>query len=448
VNSRVGGAHEYEHEHPTEAEVRSLLKEKSSASTPGAARVVRHLLKECAACQERSRAQLRPKGGYDYNVAFIGAERKLSDFFAEGRSYPVAADILGAELRSLPETEQKNRAGEDQRFRSRELVELLIESSHAARYSNVSEMLQLAELAELVAEACTVEDTGSAAKLADLRGRAWGHFTNPLRISGRLQDAEEAITTAQRYVEAGTGDPSLRARTLEQKASLRKSQGRYPEAIELAEESAAIFFEIGQTHDFASALVHKALACHYAGMAEESVDVLNRAIPLIDPETNPHLLLAACHNLVFSYIALDLPEQALSLYFEARDLYKEFEDDIILLRASWQEGQLLRDLGHLTAAETTLLQARKGFVERNLAHEVAMVSLDLAWVYVKLGRTDSLKQTVAEAVPIFTSLRVGREALAALLQLQHAAGQEQQALELIRMLNTRLAPLASRNAGK
>lgn len=446
MNSRVVGAHGYEH--PTDAEVKSLLQEKGSASTQGASRVVRHLLRECAICQERSRAHLKPSDGYDYQRAFLGAEQRLSDFFAEGRSYPVAADILFNELRALPENEQKNRAGEDQRFRSRELVELLIERSHAARYSNVSEMLQLAELAELVAEACTVEDTGSAAKLADLRGRAWGHFTNPLRISGRLQEAEEAITTAQIYVKAGTGDPYLRARTLEQKASLRKSQGRYPESIELADESAEIFFEIGQTHDFASALVHKALACHYAGMTEESVAVLNRAIPLIDPETNPHLLLAACHNLVFSYIALDLPEQALSLYFEARELYKEFEDDIILLRASWQEGQLLRDLGHLTAAETTLLQARKGFVERNLAHEVAMVSLDLAWVYVKLGRFDSLKQTVAEAIPIFTALRVGREALAALLQLQHAAGQEQQALDLIRTLNTRLAPLATRNTGK
>ncbi|HEX5720894.1 MAG TPA: hypothetical protein VF179_32360 [Thermoanaerobaculia bacterium] len=356
----------------------------------------------------------------------------------------MAAEILSTELRSLPKAEQKDQARHNLRFKSKELAELLIESSHATRYRDVSEMLHLAELAQLVAETCTVEDTGSASKLADLRGRAWGHVGISLRVSGRLQEAEEAITTAQRYLEAGTGDPPLQARLFEQRSSLRKTQGRYPEAIELADEAAAIYLEIGQTHNHATALVHKALACHYAGFAEEAVAVLNHAIPLIDPEKNPHVLLAACHNLVFSYVALDQPEQALSLYFEARDLYKEFEDDILLLRAGWQEGQLLRDLGHLNAAETALLQARKGFVERNLAHEVAMVSLDLAWVYVKMGRIDSLKQTVAEAIPIFTALRVGREALAALLQLQHAAGQEQQALELIHMLNTRLAPLAGR----
>lgn len=410
--------------------------------------MVRHLLRECSACQERSRTQLRPKGGYDYNEAFVSVERKLSDFFTEGRSYPVAAEILSVELGSLPKDEQKIRARNDPRFKSRELAELLIESSHATRYCNVSEMLHLAELAQLVSEACTIEDTGSASKLADLKGRAWGHFATSLRVSGRLSEAEEAITRAQRYIEAGTGDPPLRARLFEQTSSLRKTQGRYPEAIELAEEAAALYLEIGQTHNHATALVHKAVACQYAGMTEEAIAVLNQAIPLIDPERNPHVLLAACHNMVHGYIALDQPEQALSLYFEARDLYKEFEDDIILLRAGWQEGQLLRDLGYLTAAETTLLQARNGFVERNLAHEAAMVSLDLAWVYVKLGWFDRLKETAAEAIPIFTALRVGREALAALLQLQHAAGQEQQALELIQLLNSRLAPLAARSTAK
>lgn len=435
----VSGWHDVAPESPTEYEIRELILHPGAARGSSTARIGRHLLAGCRICHERVRAALAPPE-LNYDEAFAGASRALSDFCAKEKPPDHPAEALLQELAQLSEAKQLRRMDSDRdRFATPELVRRLIEDSHSNRYTDGGRALHLAHLAQLAASSCSIEEAGSETRLSDLRSRAWGNFGNSLRINGRFSEADDALTAARSYLEAGTGDPLLHAGLLGQIASLRTLQGRYPEALELSEEEAEIYREIGYTHNYASALVQKAIACQYAGEAEEAIVLLNEAIPLIGPEQNPHLLLAACHNLVLSYVAIDQPEQALSLYFEIRSLYKDFEDNLILLRVGWQEGQLLRDLGHLQPAEAALLEARSGFMERNLAHEVALVSLDLAWIYVKLGRTDVLKQTVTEMIPIFSALRVGREALSALLQLQHSAEQEIQALEIIRSLHSRIS---------
>jgi len=440
----------------------------SARETDRNRRVMRHLLAECGECHSRLSAMGWDRGrldrlfrlpaeeeqeresvaGYDYSRAFNNTEQALSTFFAEGRQAESAPEELMAELAPLPLEEQSRWVASYSRFANPQLVKRLVDASHASRYENPARMLHLSHLAHLAAEACTVVMAGSTARLADTRAQAWRQYGNALRVAGRLREAEEAFARAHKLCAEGTGDPPLRAKLYEQTASLRYFQRRFDQAIEMADEAGRIYRELGETQAQANTLVLKAIALLYSGEAEAAVRVLNRAIPLTDQERDPHLLLAACHNLIRCYIDLERPEQALSIYFEARDLYKEFNDSLISLRAGWQEGQLLRDLGHLGAAEEALLRARQGFIERDLFYEAAVVSLDVAAVYLKLGRAESLQQTVEQMVPIFTNLGVDREALAALLQLQQVSHQSRQAFELIRFLNSRLEQLPHRQSLK
>jgi tetratricopeptide (TPR) repeat protein len=456
-------------DHPSQEDFASFLR---GTPFPGGrartARVMRHLLSDCAVCRDGltlsgwnkdrlsrlvqpvtkdSAAEESLAKAYDYSGAFAAAERSVSAFLAAEGSEPVIpAPLLLQELEAVEPEERIRRVSAGAPFATPSLVRLLVERSHSLRYKDATEMLHFAHLARLAAELCSPDQAGGEMRLADLRTRAWGQLGSALRVSGRPQEAEEALVTARGYRERGTGDPVLRASVLERVSSLLVFQGRFNEAIEMYEEAGQIYDELDQSDRLAGIMIYKAIAFIYSGETERAISILNQAIPLINHEEDPHLLFAACHNLIWCYVDLDRPDQALTLYNQARELYKEFDDPLILLRATWQEGRLLRDLGHLRAAETTLLRARKGFLDKKLIHEVALVALDLAAVYVKLGRVDEVKQTVLATLPVFHALRVNLETLAALLQLQQVADQEQQALALIRTLHSGIEALPKKSA--
>jgi tetratricopeptide (TPR) repeat protein len=460
-------------DHPKTEDLEAFLRD---VSQPGHALrnaiVVRHLLASCQICHDRLEAigwspsrlerlvylpggkhegeagGVRLGNGYNYDRAFARTEQAVEEILATAPPPLLPVEELLRELDSATREAQLARAEEDERFAIPQLVQPLIERSHTIRYEDPESMLHWASLARSIASRSAVNGAGNPARLADLRARAWGQYGNALRVNGRLREAEDAMASAYRYSAAGTGDPILKALLREQMASLSMFKRRYDEAVVALTDAAEIYRQLGDTHAFARTLVHKSNALLQSGETGMAVDLLNQAIPLIDHEGDPHLLLAACHNLVRCYIDLDQPERALSIYSETRDLYKEFGDSLILLRANWQEGQLLRDLGHLRAAETALLRARRGFLDRGLMYEVAVICLDLAALYVKLKEVDDLKETVIATVPIFRALRVDRDALASLLQLQQVADQEQEAMELIRFLNARIEPLARHGLAK
>jgi tetratricopeptide (TPR) repeat protein len=430
-------------DHPTTEDFERFLQCSPRPSNPGNnAWVVRHLLQDCTICTltfrelKQSRTVLsrllevalpspdsedvRPAKTYNYEWAFARTERVFHSFLAQRPAHELPERL--SELASLPEGEQIRRVSLGGRFADPELIQRLMDRSHDARYQSPRKMLHLARLAHLASEACTTGAAGGDAVLADLQAQAWGALGNAQRICGNLPEAEQALNTAFQKYEQGTKSPPILAHLLTQMTSLRIYQRRFDEAIRFAEEAGRIYRESGNRHELSGTMVQKAIAILYSGEAESAADVLQRAIPLIDRDEDPYIFLAAHHNLARCYIDLDRPEETLALFVEAKPLYQECKDPLILLRATWQEGQLLREIGHLRNAKAALLHARQGFTEQGLAYETALVSLDLADVYDKLGMPDELRQTIAEAMPIFRSMRVGREVLASLLRLRQTAG--------------------------
>jgi tetratricopeptide (TPR) repeat protein len=431
-------------DHPTAEDFRSLLQQSPKPiSLESNALTVRHLLADCEVCRStvrglRGASSLlvrifdlplpnsgpdKPANCYNYDWAFARAERTLAQHLARGSPSERLPEWL-TELDRLTEGEQIRRISTGGRFSDPELTECLLDRSHAARYQSPRKTLHFARLARLAAEECTSERAGGEEKLTDLQAQAWGAFANAQRICGNLPESEEALSVAFQKGEGVRGSLRTRGQLLTKLCSLRLFQRRFEEAIAVTKEAEEIFRQLGEGHLQATALILRANALLLAGNADAGIPLLQQAMPNIDHDEDPHLFLIVRHNLFCCYAELDRPDEALALHVESRDLYQKCNDLLILLRATWQEGKLLREIGHLHNAEAALIRARQGFMEQDMAYETAMVSLDLADVYWKLGRFEDLRRTLAEALPIFRSLRASREVLASLLRLQQAAEQE------------------------
>lgn len=398
-------------DHPSLEDLTRFLRNDSRSAPALNAKIVRHLLSGCRQCRDLlAKAGTAPSSAakdYDYSAALEAVGITISTFLSGGVRAPLAKVLSFSR--------------EVDHSASPSIVRSLIARSHGLRYSDPEEMLCLADLARAKATECDAETAGGQDQLEDLRGQAWGHFGNTLRVHGRLAEAAEALAEAERCLTAGTGNSQLRARLLEQRASLLIAAMSFDEAIQVNAEAIRFYREGGKHELLAGALLRTANALVYSGRAEEAIVHLNQMRSLLDPVKNPHLLLAYWHNLVQCYIEFGKPEEALACHSKAGEFYKKHPDPMILLRASWQEGKLLREIGHLRNAEAALLRARKGFLDRRLTYEAALISLDLAEIYLKLDLIEDLKRMVQETTTIFTGFGIDPRALRPLLEVQEAA---------------------------
>jgi hypothetical protein len=169
-----------------------------------------------------------------------------------------------------------------------------------------------------------------------------------------------------------------------------------------------------------------------------------RGFCLIDRKLEPQLALAAMHNLIFYCSELGAPEQAAALLKQAIPLYESLGGPLDLLKAQWLAGKIAAKRRSWFAAEGIFGKLRGTYRERGLPFHEALVTLDLAVVWLEQGRHREIFGAVEQMLATFRVLHIAPEALAALTLLHEAAAREAATLALIEEAAGRLEPIAGR----
>jgi tetratricopeptide (TPR) repeat protein len=318
----------------------------------------------------------------------------------------------------------------DKRFHDRNLVELLIERSIAAFTTEPQRSEEPVRLALVITDLLDVDAHG-AERLADLRARVWAFIANARRVKSDQRGAAAAFEIAFSHLEKGTGEALARAVVLDLKAPLLRDRRRFTEALDLLEEALRIYLDAGDVRRAVPALLRISTVHGQAGEPERSIPVLAQALRLIDPQADPQLALMARHNLITDLADMGRSVEAQELFAETRPLYAQVPGAPLRNRFQWVQGKIASGLERLAEAEGFFLAAREGFLTENAPYDVALVSLELASIYVKQGRAREVKRLAGELVTIFSSLEVHREALAALVFLDQAATAERASFEVV-----------------
>lgn len=397
---------------------------------------LRHVL-VCRDCRARC-AYLPRRGGSaaertgtgpDYDRAFERGRQAVLDLETALERERDEAPGLFVALTDRP-LEEREILLQDARFRTWGLTELLVERSLEVSTRDPGYGEELGLLALRAADGLGVERYG-AARIEDLRARAWAHAANACRIKSDLQGAEEAFQHAWGHLEKGTGDFLDKAVLLDLYASLRRDQRLFDDSFRLLKRAISIFLHLGEQHRAGRSLVNMATVYHHSGHPEEAIPLLHQALELIDPEQEPRLLLCTRHNLVDYLAGTGRFQEAQRAYNETRHLYRNFPDAWTQNRRHWVKGKILRGLGLDHRAESLLVAARDGFVAEGISYDMALVSLEIASLYAGQGRTEGLKRLVGEMLPVFTSRNIHREALAALAFFRQAVEAEKASTALV-----------------
>jgi tetratricopeptide (TPR) repeat protein len=415
----------------------------AAGDSRGAARrrILEHVLAGCARCRQSLDAlrELRtdaaagatPAEPESPSIAHIlaGLGERAARIDRERREASAQLDDFARH----PTARQWTLVRNSHRFDTWSFCAGLLDFAFEAMYDDPRRSRELAEMAHEIAERLDSGPYGERL-VVDLRGRAWGHLGNARRALGDLPAAAEALARARECLEAGTGDPLDEAELLYYEASLLRGERRLDEALRRVRRSIRLYHELGDGHLEGRSRLNEGSILGVRGDTLAALSTVRRALELVDRERDPHLALAARHNLVWLLMESGRHEEALAVLGTFRDEYARLGDLSSRRRLEWLEARLLELAGREEEAAAAFRCVLDGLTAAELPYEAAMASLDFALLEIRRGQVDEVRRLASETLVLFRSLGVAREAIAAWLVFQQAAEAEAVTVALVERL--------------
>ncbi len=422
--------------HPTPQILKDLLL--GRLTVEDAKVTITHLMTGCPRCRE----EIGPAAAVLFRPARTANDSAAEDEDLYDRAIAFACEAARERQRSLDRERAEANAKIDQllsggkvgkSFWTWGLCERLQERSWDLRQHDPKDMLQLARFAVEAAKRLSHSKSG-AQHVADLMACAWAGLANAQRISDQLPLAEIALKEAFLAYHKGTRSPRLRARLAEISASLLCDQREFPSAFCVLDLAYSLYMRNDASHDAGRVLITKGLHTGYTGDPEEGIRLLARGLCLIDRDRDPRLPFQTLHNILLFRVDLREFKTARRQIWDMRPLYDFHGDRIAQVKLRWIEGKVFAGLGEIDRATRAFEQAKEGFLERGMNYDAALVSFDLAAIWLREGKRDKVRQLLQEMLETFRARYVARETIAALIMLRDAADRNELSLDLLEMI--------------
>lgn len=370
---------------------RDELLRASAAGRAEVARVAAHL-STCLACRSLAESLLRDPANPVTREVPLRTLLELASFERETAVDRLLARAELAELRRQTRGAQRERVIRSRLCHTTAFLDVLLGALRAPQTREDSE--SLASLAILAAQGMAAKD-GAAFK-NDLLATIWTETANARRINGEWNHAQAALERAQGYLEAGTGNPTLKARRLSILGSLRADQGKRDDALACLEECRGIYEARSDWPLVARTLVQMA-HCVVDSDPERGLDLLDHASVFL-PSEDAALRWLAESNRTECLVTLGRVGEALRAFGEAELLRPLHFRPAAKLRSTFTAGRLLEALGRMREAEALFEEAVSGDIEHGFYKDALLDLLYVFGFYVRLGKPERAAEVSLNAL--------------------------------------------------